>query len=183
MEMKAQSPPEWIKLETELQSLSAQVRQKQASVDRLIEEKRLAEDPSRVAEVIRKLASEQNSLRVAVENYNQKRTLLKYRYPERKASYQRKYEKIEVNAIEELERRLALSRRILAARKKIQLTYGISFKKDVSKNENIKQSSFRSPASVQETLDSTSLHSGESSLPRKDSHFIRLIDETPILKR
>ena len=174
--------PEWILLESELQALTTQIRQKQTNLNNLIQEKKSAEDTKRVGEIIRELNSEQKNLKSMVETYDQRRTLLKYRYPERRASTKRRYEKIEVKDLELLEAQSVLARRMLSARKKIEKTYGIRSSDLSSANINGGVEG-RSPASI-EQLDSSNLEKSKSLVPPvKSRSTIRLIDETPILKR
>ena len=119
-----------------------------------------------------------------VETYDQRRTLLKYRYPERRASGRRKYEKIEVKALEDLEWQSDFSRRMRAAKKKIQTTYGMNTEEVESKqNKNNDSSPSRTPASMSESGASNSALSEGSGSSVKYLNTIRLIDETPILKR
>lgn len=182
-------PPEWIVLESELQSLTTQIRQKQGNLNRLIQEKRSTEDRQKLAEIIRELNSEQRSLKSIVETYDQQRTLLRYRYPERRATVQRKYEKIEVKAIEDLESQTVLDRRLQSARQKVERTFGLVNSEDsagtlTEQKKGEQGDASRAPASVGSPNNTSTVENAPPEIPyRRYKNTIRLIDETPVLKR
>lgn len=163
-------PPEWVVLEADLQSLTMKIKQKQAGIDKLIQEKRSTEDRMRISEIIKELNREQKVLSNHVSEYDQQRTILRYRYPERKSSSYRKYEKIEVKAIEDIESQSVLGKALSKTLTLVQKVY------NQQKSSSPKVEGDRNPASL--VGDSQS-----DAVPEKNSKSIRLIDETPLLRK
>jgi hypothetical protein len=91
----------------------------------LLEEKNhLPESSPKIKEIIDEVAKEHKELRATVENLEKEKTILRYRYPERSADPKRKYEKVEVKSIQDMEANMGIDGRLQRTLNRTRQQYG-----------------------------------------------------------
>lgn len=113
-------------VQSRVQTLEAKVRSGQEEIQKLITEKQHAKDAVRVNEIIRQMLTLHKDLEKNLKEYDQQRSLLKYRYPEKSASEKREYERIELKSIEDMETQMSLGSSLNRTLKKVRTQYGTS---------------------------------------------------------
>lgn len=111
-------------VQSRVQGLEAKVHSGQEEIQKLITEKQHTKDPERVNEIIRQMMTIHKELEKNLKEYDQQRSLLKYRYPEKSASEKREYERIELKSIEDMESQMSLGSSVNRTMKKVRLQYG-----------------------------------------------------------
>jgi hypothetical protein len=122
---RASSLPPWVEVEAKISTLEGSVRGKKFNIERLLEEKEhlKANDP-RMKQVVDELTKEHKEMRKASEDLEKQQTILRYRFPERGADPKRKYEKVEIKSLKEMETNIGLDGRLQRAFKRAQHQYG-----------------------------------------------------------
>lgn len=99
----------WVELENKVQELNSKIKSKQNNINTLIEEKNhLANNSSELKNHIKQIVKEHKELQKLVDDYEKNKNILKYRFPERNAKDNRKYDRIVVQSIEEMEQALGV---------------------------------------------------------------------------
>lgn len=120
----APTPEEWIELSNRVMNMRAKVGMKKDALRKLIEEKRTEKNPARVAEIIKQMVEEHKGLQKEVFDFNQQSAILKFRFPEKAmANDKRKYERMEIDSLEQIETQLSLDARIKKVVAKAQRHY------------------------------------------------------------
>lgn len=182
-EVKA-APPEWMSLQAEIQKLAAEIKGKQ---DNLIKMFGTGHDAhgaqasgggghggaeAHSGNGFQEINKEHKALRDLIVEYEKKRTILRYRYPEAGAQSDRKYKRIELKSLDQFRSETLVERRLRETSEKIKKVYGYqenqTEKKSV-KNKGQKGHRDRQPAS------DTVKNSEEEKIP--------LLDEQIILKK
>lgn len=123
-EKKADLPP-WTEIQNKISQLEAKMEQKRSNINRLIEEKQhVKPDSLRVKEIINLMISEHKELQSLAKEHEKTITILKFRYPERGAKEDRKYEPTEVKSLEQMEQELGIDGRLTRNMKKLRKQYG-----------------------------------------------------------
>lgn len=104
-------------------ALEAKVRSGEAEIQKLILEKQTSKDPARVSEIISSMVALHKDMEKNLKEYDQQRTLLKYRYPEKGAAAKREYERIDIKSIEEMENQMSLGSSVKRTLKKVRSQY------------------------------------------------------------
>lgn len=126
----------WIPIEAKIQELSAKIRSKQESIDKLIEEKNhLSAQSPHLKETIKNIIKEHDELKKLAEDYQKNINQLNYRFPERNAKSQRAYDRIEVKSIDEMEQALGVDGKLNRNVKKMRSQYGGAKSKTSSEHE------------------------------------------------
>jgi hypothetical protein len=107
-----------------VQGLEAKVHSGQEEIQKLISEKQHTKDPEKVNEIIRQMMTLHKELEKNLKEYDQQRSLLKYRYPEKSASEKRVYERIELKSIEDMESQMSIGSSVSRTMKKVRMQYG-----------------------------------------------------------
>lgn len=107
-----------------VQALEAKVHSGQEEIEKLIAEKQHASSPQQVNEIIRQMMTLHKELEKNTKEYDQQRSLLKYRYPEKLATEKREYERIEVKSIEDMESQMSIGSSVNRTLKKVRSQYG-----------------------------------------------------------
>lgn len=94
---------EAMELQARVQGLRARVRSKEEIINKLIEEKNHTKDAEKVKEIIAEMVVEHKEMSRMVEEYEQNRSLLRYRYPEKGYAGTRSYERMEVKPLDQME--------------------------------------------------------------------------------
>ena len=94
----------WIEIENKIVELSSKVKSKESNITKLLEEKdHLPANSPEIKTLLNSIVKEHAEMRTLAEEYQRNLSILKYRFPERNAKAERKYERIEVKSIEEME--------------------------------------------------------------------------------
>lgn len=116
----------WLAIEAKIQELAAKIESKKESIDKLIEEKEKLKDGSaELKEKIQELISEHKALEKMADDYSSQINLLKYRYPERHAKRDRKYDRVEVKSIDEMEQALGVDGKLNRNMARMRNTYDV----------------------------------------------------------
>lgn len=107
-------------------ALEAKVRSGEAEIQKLILEKQTSKDPARVSEIISSMVALHKEMEKNLKEYDQQRTLLKYRYPEKGVAAKREYERIDLKSIEEMENQMSLGSSVKRTLKKVRSQYSSS---------------------------------------------------------
>ena len=104
---------EWLELSGRVQALKAKIKLRQDNLKKFIEEKQVEKSPQKVAEIIKQMVEEHKGLEKDAAEYNQQSSVLRYRFPEKSlAGEKRKYERVEVGTLEQLENQMTLDVKI-----------------------------------------------------------------------
>lgn len=122
-------PEEWLELINTVATSKGKLDAQRTVVDNLIKEKHESKSSAQTQDVIKRLVVEHKLLNKLIEEYEQHKQLLKYRYPEKGIKEARKYERVETQTLEELENSATVENRIKASVKKAKIKYGIEEKK------------------------------------------------------
>lgn len=115
--------PEWVQIQGRLQTLKAKIQAKEKVVTDLIAAKAKEKDPQKSREIVKSLTTEHRDLQTSVEEYEQQRNLLKYRFPEKGMRDDRSYRRLEARSIEEMETQVGLDGALLKTVNRIREQY------------------------------------------------------------
>ncbi|MEN0057886.1 MAG: hypothetical protein AAGB31_03555 [Bdellovibrio sp.] len=110
-------------VQARVQALEAKVHSGETEIQKLLLEKQHASDPEKANEIIRQMITLHHELEKNNKEYDQQRSLLKYRYPEKGLQGQRVYERIDVKSLEEMESQMSLSASLKKALRKVRIQY------------------------------------------------------------
>ncbi|MGZ3742321.1 MAG: hypothetical protein ACXWRE_00925 [Pseudobdellovibrionaceae bacterium] len=99
-------------LQARVQALRAKVKSKEEIINKLIEDKNHTKDPEKVKEIISEIVTEHKEMSKMVEEYEQNRSLLRYRYPEKGYAGTRSYERMEVKPLEQMESQMSIEAKL-----------------------------------------------------------------------
>lgn len=120
-------------VQARVQGLEAKIHSSEAEIKKLIEEKQRTTDPQKLNEIIRTMLTLHKDLANNIKEYDQQRTLLKYRYPEKGQTEKREYERIDLKSIEDMENQMSLGSTLKKTLKKVRLQYAAPDSKGASK--------------------------------------------------
>lgn len=109
-----------------VQALEAKIHSGQDEIEKLIQEKHHTTNPQRLNEIIRQMMTLHTEVQKNTREYDQQRSLLKYRYPEKSIADKREYERIEVKSLEDMESEMSLGNSVNRTLKKVRRQYGTS---------------------------------------------------------
>jgi hypothetical protein len=115
--------PEWIEIQSRIQTLKAKVTAKEKAVRELILEKQKEKNPSKSVEIFKNLKSEHRELGKAVQEYEQARNLLRYRYPEKGMKEGRTYQRVEVKPLDEMENQMGMEGKLRQTLNRVRRQY------------------------------------------------------------
>lgn len=121
-------------LQAKVQALQAKVKSKEESIHKLIEEKEETKDPDKVKEIISQMVSEHKELTSLAHEYEQQRSLLRYRYPEKSFKGARTYERLEVKPLEQMENQMSIEAKLKRNMKTVHSQFGEA-EKDAAKKK------------------------------------------------
>ncbi|MFN8846408.1 MAG: hypothetical protein ACK5V3_12930 [Bdellovibrionales bacterium] len=117
---------ELIETEKQVSALTAKVNAKQASIDSLLKQKQIEKDPEKVTELIKLLQQEHRDWSSLIQEHNSKLNVLKYRFPERGASFERKYKRFNPRSLDQMEESVGIEKQLHLSREKVKKVYGVS---------------------------------------------------------
>jgi hypothetical protein len=106
-----------------VQALEAKVASNKEEIEKLIEEKQTTKDPAKVSEIVKQMVTLHKQMQANVKDYDQQRSLLKYRYPEKGQAEKREYERIEVKSLDEMEGQMSLGNSVKKTLTKVRSQY------------------------------------------------------------
>lgn len=127
---KAEEQPGWLELEAQISSLEAKLTAKNRAIEALIEEKaHVKATSSKLNQIIEEIGKEDRERRQIAEQLEKQKTILHFRYPERGARKDRKYQRAEMKTVEDIESNLGIEGRLNHSLKKMRGQYGEEEKK------------------------------------------------------
>lgn len=111
-------------LQGRVQALQAKVKSKEETINKLIEEKHHIKDAERVKEIIAEMVTEHKEMSKLIEEYEQSRSLLRYRYPEKGFTGNRSYERMEVKPLDQMESQMSIEAKLKRNLRTVRSQYG-----------------------------------------------------------
>ncbi|MBX2987837.1 MAG: hypothetical protein KF802_08055 [Bdellovibrionaceae bacterium] len=105
---EAKSVPEWVELQSRLQTLKARIAGKEKTMQELIQAKQHAKDPAQLNQIVKDLKREHHEFQEMAEEYERSRNVLRYRYPEKGLKDGRTYERVNVRSLDDMENQVGL---------------------------------------------------------------------------
>ncbi len=103
--------------------LEAKIHSGETEIEKLIIEKQHSTNPERTQEIITQMVTLHREMSKNLKEYDQQRSLLKYRYPEKGGMAKREYERIEVKSLAEIEDSMSLSSSLNKTMQKVRTQY------------------------------------------------------------
>lgn len=116
--------PEWAEIQNRLQTLRAKVTAKEKIVRELIRDKQNEKDARKSVEIVENLKREHREFEAAAEEYEQQRNLLKYRFPEKGLKEERRYRRVDVRSLDEMETQMSMEGQLKKSLGKVRQQYG-----------------------------------------------------------
>lgn len=142
------SEESYMVVQARVSGLEAKVHAGENEIQKLIAAKQQTKDPEKLNEIIKQIIHQHHELEKTIKEYDQQRSLLKYRYPEKGQAEKREYERIELKSIEEMEGQLSLTSTVKRTLKKVRSQYGSEEKKPESESHGKKAPKKAEPSLV-----------------------------------
>lgn len=114
----------YAEVQAKVSGLEAKVRSAEEEIAKLIAEKQHTTNKERTSQIVTEMVKLHREMQTNVREYDQQRSLLKYRYPEKGVGGEkREYERIEVKSLDEMEDSLSLSSSVNKTLKKVRTQY------------------------------------------------------------
>lgn len=118
------SEASYAEVQAKVSGLEAKVRSAEEEIAKLIAEKQHTTNPERTGQIVSEMVKLHREMQTNAREYDQQRSLLKYRYPEKGiGGEKREYERIEVKTLDEMEDSLSLSSSVNKTLKKVRTQY------------------------------------------------------------
>jgi hypothetical protein len=129
----------WLDTELRVQDLYARIKSKKATIGKMLEEKnQLKNESTELKALISAIVKEHKDLRQMTEEYRKNLSILQYRFPERNAKVDRKYDRIEIKSIEEMELAVGIDGKLNRNLSRMRSQFKIESKAETTKeNEKI----------------------------------------------
>ena len=111
-------------LQSKVQALQAKIKSKEDSINKLIQEKNHVKDAARVNEIISEMVTEHKEMSKMIVEYEQNRSLLRYRYPEKGYTGSRSYERMEVKPLDQMENQMSVEAKLKRNLKTVRSQFG-----------------------------------------------------------
>lgn len=122
----------WQEVSARVQALKAKVETHEKNIQALVQEKATSHSEARLSEIVKQLVLEHKSYMEASKEYDRERAFLMYRFPEKGVKGDRKYERLEVKSLEEMESQMSLEGRVRGVLTKVRKQYPV-------KEESVKE--------------------------------------------
>lgn len=114
----------YAEVQAKVSGLEAKIRSAEDEIAKLIAEKQHTTNKERTSQIVTEMVKLHREMQTNVREYDQQRSLLKYRYPEKGVGGEaREYERIEVKSLDEMEDSLSLSSSVNKTLKKVRTQY------------------------------------------------------------
>ncbi|MNK75230.1 hypothetical protein D3C87_947670 [compost metagenome] len=118
------SEASYAEVQAKVSGLEAKIRSGEEEIAKLIAEKQHTTNPERTSQIVSEMVRLHREMQTNARDYDQQRSLLKYRYPEKGiGGEKREYERIEVKSLDEMEDSLSLSSSVNKTLKKVRTQY------------------------------------------------------------
>lgn len=118
------SEASYAEVQAKVSGLEAKIRSAEDEIAKLIAEKQHTTSPERTNQIVSEMVKLHREMQANAREYDQQRSLLKYRYPEKgTGGEKREYERIEVKTLDEMEDSLSLSSSVNKTLKKVRTQY------------------------------------------------------------
>lgn len=111
-------------LQTKVQALRARIKSKEDSINKLIQEKNQVKNADRVSDILKEMVAEHKELSKMIVEYEQIRSLLRYRYPEKGYTGNRAYERMEVKPLDQMENQMSIEAKLKRNLSTVRSQYG-----------------------------------------------------------
>lgn len=135
---KATAQQEVLDLQARLMGLKTKISAKKEILKRLVSEKQGLKDDKKSLEIFNEMKSEYKEMQTAIKDYDEQIALLNYRYPEKGLIKERKYQRIEIKSLDEMEKEFSLQGKIKKTLARVRQQF--PEKKALSKNSKDVQS-------------------------------------------
>ncbi len=122
-EAKPEKKDEYGEMVAKVSALQAKVAASKEIIEKLLEEKKHATKPEQISEIVKNLVTEHKTMEKNAEDYEQARSYLQYRFPEKGLKGERVYERIEVKSIDDMEDELNLDSKLKRTMKIVRKQY------------------------------------------------------------
>ncbi len=143
---------ELTEVEKQVSTLGAKVKAKNDSIENLLKQKSVEQDPDKLSEIVKLVQQEHRDLEKLTQEYNIQLSILQYRFPERGLKAGRRYQRLNTKSLDEMEKTMGLESHLKKSREKIKKVYGIQEKKPTfSKDKKkilIEEESLLQPATL-----------------------------------
>ncbi len=117
--------PEWMELNNSLQTVRTKIKSKEEIIHKLISEKAHIKNSAQASNIVKQMVKEHKEMQKAIGEYEEKRNLLRYRFPEAGLVKERAYERLEGKSLESIENQWNLENKIKSSVKNIKEKYGV----------------------------------------------------------
>lgn len=135
---KVSAQQEVLDLQARILGLKAKITSKKDNLKKLVTAKQGLKDEKKSLEIFNEMKSEYKEMQTAIKDYDEKISLLHYRYPEKGLNKERKYERIELKTLDEMEKEFSLQGKIKKTLARVRQQF--PDKKDAFKNSKEVQS-------------------------------------------
>lgn len=124
---KGKGLPEWVELQTRLQTTQGKIGVAKSNLEKLMAEKRLLKGNSpRTKVLIQDLVVAHKEYRRLVDSYRQQELMFKFRFPERGLKESESFDLPEVKSLSEMEEEMGLDAELTKTIQLVRLQYGSS---------------------------------------------------------
>jgi Tfp pilus assembly protein PilV len=144
----------WMELESRVQDLQARIKSKRATIEQMLEEKNHLKNGSpELKALIENVVREHKEMRQMSEDYRKNLSLLQYRFPERNAKADRKYDRLEVKSLDEMEQAVGIDAKINRNLGRMRSQYKMQKADDSEKGIEAKSDTVKSPNKKSESIE------------------------------
>ncbi|MEZ0392251.1 MAG: hypothetical protein ACAH59_08555 [Pseudobdellovibrionaceae bacterium] len=123
-EAKAPALPGWLSIENKIQELYSKINSKKSNITKLLEDKnKLSNNTAELKNTVKEIVKEHKELRALAEDYQKNIAILRYRFPERNADKDRKYQRVEIKSIDEMEQAMSVDGKLNRNLKRMRSQY------------------------------------------------------------
>lgn len=133
----ARAAKELMDLEKQAAGTLAKINGKEASIISLLKEKQKETDPAKVSEIIKLLQSEHTEMKQLIKDYDRQLNVLKYRFPEKGSSFERKYKRFSSKSLDQMEQAVGVEKYLNESRENIKRVYGVDKQSEQKRNEDL----------------------------------------------
>lgn len=128
---------EFMEVQSQVAALQAKVKAQSEMVINLIQHKSHEKNPAKIAEINKELAHAYKELTETNKQYDQKRALFLYRFPEKGLkTADRRYQRIEVKSLQDMEKQVTLDSKIKVSLEKAKKKYHYQKTPDTESNKD-----------------------------------------------
>ena len=115
-------------------------------INKLIQEKNNIKDAARVNDIIAEMVAEHKEMSKMIIEYEQNRSLLRFRYPEKGYSGTRAYERMEVKPLDQMENQTSVEVKLKRNLKTVRSQYGELVENKTKKKKSVQKREVEAPS-------------------------------------